>query len=1494
MDNDNSGDIYIRLGLDEKEFYAGLDRAQSGVLALTESVQQSGERLDSMTKMSGGKLGKMGEQIAAVGKDIETAWAMVEPLANANQEAIRTLQKEYDKLGHAAAQAFMSGNDAKSMELKEWQRELGGMIGMYKDVGKEIAEVTRTLQDQDGKFKNITHSAEEAGNTHTRLRTQLMQVRGEMQQMILSAREQGGEMAVAAVKGSDAYKELQNKARDLGMTINEVNKETQLLATNTAGLQGAVSGLQGLVGGFSAVQGALAIFGTASEDLQKVQTKVQGCIAAMMGLQTVMRTLQKNSAFMLMMSKLKTAFIGAAVGANTATVSVKALWAALRANPLGLILTAATAVVAVIGIFVKKQKEQNKKLEEAKKIAEEFKEKVGEMGSAPVAKLKKLQNQWNKLGDSLAEKKKFIEKNQKAFKDLGVAITSVADAENLLVKNTDAFVSAQVQRAIAASLDEDIMKAAKEYVKARDAYDQSKTRYETSHNAMLEDVNSHRNDPAYQDYDALHTPLSVRIYDEANFQYTQDKEAYEKAEQKLNELIQKQSDAAKKAAEILKGASIEEAPDNDDLKRLEKYEAECERLKKEYLKALAAYREATARMEQQTQWDIEQISIDAMEDGLKKTLRQLKLNHEKEVAQIDEQEKEKERKWKELKAKEWAAAHPDQDEKANPYAADKTVDENSGLSTEELEAYREGMVEIYNEIQTIRDNADAKWRQQEAEAMREAIGQSQSFLSQRLNLERRYQEDRKVLEEKGATQDQLALFDEAYRAKMKELYAELIGDYAGYQQKVTELTEESEQKRRELQSAMMVETDPKKKKAMQAALKELERQYSESMRNIQREFIENSIGDVFAEQTYANVKIAIEKLRQMEKMTLEEFRNEYGDSNTTEAEFRQFIENVRKVKREIQQMGKGGYTLKDAFKDAFSGDSKETVEQGVEYLLNGLQKISSLASGLASAMREFAEATNNAHLEKMADTFQSIADTISTAGGYAAAGAQIGGGWGALIGAVLGIGQGVLAGVLKTSAQREAEEQQRMEEAKDYMADIESDLSAMLSVLNSLNTTISSLDYSEYRKSLLDAMHDLKNYAAFNSNSNWKNLYNSASASTLIGNNALDDAHIAEVFETFMSRLYNNTGNYWYGEGVQDLIERIAEHYNTSTAEGMRQLIQDYYNGNFEDWLDDSYTSNFISWLMGKLEYKDKIDTSVRREYANQTNHQDYLLDERRKRLIEEMSRLYREGSLNAMDYFNMQQKLDRYQMDVLEQKKREALAQGNQELADKYQQDIEELAYQMGERVREMFEGLAGIDLQGIVDKWLGIFREFGDDMTVVFSKIDESIDDMIRNMVMQAVFVQPLMQRLQKIIKDYEKQLRRQQGLGEDDIVDWTYANFREIAEAMRGEKEYAQTLYNQLVSELSAAGLDFGAASASDRTASSRGIAQASQESIDDLGGRATAIQEDTASIRDNTIIIQQTVAAIYGSVQRIEENTEELHVIKNIMRDMQSRGMQLRSS
>ena len=1480
---DDIGNIFVRLGLDEKDFYNGLDRAQDGLQRLTEEINRSGERIDTMTKLSGGKLSRMGQQVSDVGKDIEKAWSMVEPLANANQAALVQLRAEYDRLGKAASAAFMSGDDDQYRRLKEYQSELGGMMAMYKDVGKEIDAVTQKLMDEESHYQTITRKIDEASNTHNSLRTQLMHVRSEMQEMLLAARESGGEMEVAAVKGSDAYRQLQEKARDLGITINEVNKETQMLASNTAGLQGVVAGLQGVVGGFSAVQGALAIFGTKSEDLQKVQTRVQGCIAAMMGLQTVMKTLQKNSAFMLMLSKLKTAFIGVSMGATTATVSVRALWAALRANPLGLILTAATAAVSIIGIFVRRQKEQKEKIEEAKKAVEEFKEKVGELGSAPVAGIKKLQNQWNKIGDSLEEKKKFIEKNKKAFDDLGVSIHSVADAENLLVKNTDAFVSAQVQRAIAASLDEDIMKAAKEYVKAKEAYDEAATRYNSAQQFMYDDLEANRNTPGYQDYDALHTPFSVRAFDEAKRRYQADEEAYKDAEKKLNDLIEKQSDAAKKAAEILKGANIEEPDNDDDLKRLQKYEAECERLQREYLKALVSYREATARMEQQTQWDIEQISIDAMEDGLQKTLRQLRLNHEKEVAQIDGQEKEKERLWKELKAKEWAAQHSDREAKDNPYGEGKTVDENSGLSPEELEAYRQGMVEIYNEIQTVRDNAAERWRQKEAEAMRDAIGQDQSYMAQRLAMERQYQNDRAALAEKGATAEQLHLFDEAYRAKQKELFADLLGDYVGFQQQLNDLTEEFGRKRAELEAALASENDPKRKKALLASLRELEKEYGKTAKNIQQEFIKNNIGDVFNEQTIANIKAAKEELDRMEAMSLDEFNLAYSAQLTAE-EFESLKQQIRGVRNELRDMGKG-YTLKEAFQDAFSGKSREEMERGVDYLVSGMQKVSSLVGGLASAMREFADATNNAHLEKMADTFQDIADTISTAGGYAAAGAQIGGGWGAVIGALLGVGQGVVTAIFKSEAREKEAYQARVNESISYMSEILSGISNINESVKSMAGTITGLDYKHYAAAMLEFFNTMEENKFKTAQSAWswrdgmnQNGYNitpegNGMWGALYTNNPSALPYDWQMYYIaaamrLKEMMYNDlggAGNYILGDDIPNISSRL---FNTIFEAALQAIGDSASHSDFTRSNPDYSIANGIGWAIAGY---------VQQQY------------EKLEALKKEFEEAYWDNSFDSTALFNLNNQALQINKNIYEAQYMAYLLAGDEEKAAEALRNIREIQFQMTESLRNMFESLAGSDFQSIVNTWLDIFKEFGNNFEAAIDKINESINDMIRNMVVQTVFVQPLMQRLNKYLQDYAENANLQ--TDEFGNYIWTNEAFRGLAEGLRTQVEGAKELYQQLLGELNAAGLGWD--DPNGRSASARGIAQASQESIDELNGNVTGIHREVFSINENTVLIQQNVAAMLGSVRRIEANTEELHTIKSAISDIQTRGVLIRT-
>lgn len=89
-------------------------------------------------------------------------------------------------------------------------------------------------------------------------------------------------------------------------------------------------------------------------------------------------------------------------------------------------------------------------------------------------------------------------------------------------------------------------------------------------------------------------------------------------------------------------------------------------------------------------------------------------------------------------------------------------------------------------------------------------------------------------------------------------------------------------------------------------------------------------------------------------------------------------------------------------------------------------------------------------------------------------------------------------------------------------------------------------------------------------------------------------------------------------------------------------------------------------------------------------------------------------------------------------------------------------------------------------------------------------------------------------------------------------------------------------------------------SDREGSKKGIATASQESVDENNGRLTFIQgavtvmkEKVSNISDNSDIIRDNTTAILGSVLRIESNTDELTSIRSTLDDMQTQGIRVRS-
>ncbi len=90
---------------------------------------------------------------------------------------------------------------------------------------------------------------------------------------------------------------------------------------------------------------------------------------------------------------------------------------------------------------------------------------------------------------------------------------------------------------------------------------------------------------------------------------------------------------------------------------------------------------------------------------------------------------------------------------------------------------------------------------------------------------------------------------------------------------------------------------------------------------------------------------------------------------------------------------------------------------------------------------------------------------------------------------------------------------------------------------------------------------------------------------------------------------------------------------------------------------------------------------------------------------------------------------------------------------------------------------------------------------------------------------------------------------------------------------------------------------------REGTSKGIAQASQDSVDELNGRATAIQGHTYSIAENTKLLVATSDAILRSVLNIEGNTDgltrkvdnlydQVKYMRNDINDMATRGITIK--
>lgn len=230
----------------------------------------------------------------------------------------------------------------------------------------------------------------------------------------------------------------------------------------------------------------------------------------------------------------------------------------------------------------------------------------------------------------------------------------------------------------------------------------------------------------------------------------------------------KQRDAKAKAEERrrAKEAKAEERIENQELDG-----------KKKAAEALRKWNEKQAEVEANAEWNRRQAVIDAMEEGSQKQLEQLRLNHDKEMAEIDREAKEL---WKarveyqkEVFESKPANKHKDF-YKSDTYKALLPQDEKHPLTKEEenktgLTAKRES-----SDAKYIREQRDILEAQQQA--MDSYLKQYGTLQQQKLALDREYAEKRrKILESSDTSQQkqwQLRDLDQQHKSDLAKIGAQ--------------------------------------------------------------------------------------------------------------------------------------------------------------------------------------------------------------------------------------------------------------------------------------------------------------------------------------------------------------------------------------------------------------------------------------------------------------------------------------------------------------------------------------------------------------------------------------------------------------------------------------------------------------------------------------------------------------------------------------------------
>lgn len=1157
------------------------------------------------------------------------------------------------------------------------------------------------------------------------------------------------------------------------------------------------------------------------------------------------------------------AFLALAKGIKSAKEAMILLNIATKANPIGLILGVIAAAVTAFIAFRDSTDESTEAIKREREEAEQFNKQIGESAGRAISSYKNLQKEYRAC-KTAHEKREWIKNSSQKFNELGLSITSVTDAENIFVNNTSVILEAFKKRAEAAAWQSKVEAAYAKRVERQIELENKRNSITAGSKASgsshtTEGGNEYVNSSGQWVYTEKGAEQARQQFTEAN------DEVIKEIDSEIDKFANKVSELTTGYKSLLKegGASPKKTQ-----KELDKEKSEAQKIAdatSERNKAIQKYRDDAKEQDRQAELDIRQQKIDMMEDGYDKQRQIINSHYDRLTEENAKRERQMLTALADEKVNEWLNSNP----KATK-AQENAYRQSLNLTRGDLSPEQRATLEAYDKIASeIKEKELDSLYATSQQGMSDYLKQYGTFQEQKLAIATEYAEKIKNVQRSSDTEEQKAW-------KIKKLNKEKDDMIASVEANAVMAEIDWYQVFGNIGSIMSGALAPllDKLKAFvgtdnfQKLGADQQKSIVDAMDDLRQQIGTNSdIGwrdlasDLTAYQkSLQEVKTATDEYEALELKYIPLIQDARKKLEQARKSGNQ--EEVSSIEKQISDytniLVEGGQKVSDSNKKVTTSGQKlaqstKAVTQPIDDIHNFLSQTGlSELQGLWDSFNQLKggieglKALNGIKGDEIKEATENLSEDMGDAAGAVgdalASGLSKAGLIGQIIGAVLKI----------------------LDVLKDGIGTLISSLIDSILGANEgiLDNLLSGKFLEQIGGSLIHGVGSIIDTltGAIGSVLSFGALSSDGISSWVTNSNA------KEVAETTERLTKVNEG---LSHSIDKLKESIDKNYGGRAIKDYQEALkaQNEKNENLQQILNtqqgyhSSHHSNSYYWDMSQ-EATDMVNallkTTLRNDewgdWAKLTAEQ---MEQIRTYLPKVWSEMLSQGKYDKSEYF-------------------EAYADEAGKIVELTQQIKENL-------MNTTFEGLR----DSFIDELMNMETD-ADDFANKFS-------EKMQNALLRAAISNKFDEQIKKWYDSVTEAMMDESGnyieLSEDQL-DMYRLQWEQMTQGMLDERDRIAKITGYT-----------GDTSDSSREASQKGIAQASQDSINELNGRATAIQGHTYSISENTKILLSNTNAILKSVQNIERDTDNisgrlsgmeanLKTVKDTVNDIALKGIKIK--